>query len=69
MSTASNMKTQNKFVNFTKGYNFNKKKYLYLIQYKNDIIFLIRQTLVRDYYTPEIIYYFLSILMFSNEKT
>ena len=53
------MKTQNyKLVNLTKDYNFDIKMYLHLIQYKINIIFLIRQALVRDYYGTEILYYF-----------
>ena len=37
--------------------------------YRNNIIFLIRQVLVRGYYASEILYYFLSILSSLNEKT
>jgi hypothetical protein len=43
--------------------------YLHLTPYKNDIIFLMRQTLVRDYYATNILYYFLCTLMISNIKT
>jgi hypothetical protein len=32
--------------------------YLYLTQYKKDIIFIIQQALVHDYYIAEILYYF-----------
>ena len=42
------------------------KKYFHLTTYRNNIIFLVRQALVRDYYGAEI---FFSILTSPNEKT
>ena len=44
------------------------KKYLHLTQYKNNIIFLMRQALIHDYYATEILYYFFSILTTLNVK-
>jgi hypothetical protein len=38
--------------------------YLYLTTYKIYIIFLMREALVRDYYTPEILYYLFEHLNF-----
>jgi hypothetical protein len=49
------MTAQNyKLVGLIKGY----KMYLHLTLYENNIIFLTRQVLVRDYYASEILYYF-----------
>jgi hypothetical protein len=36
--------------------------YIHLTTYKNNIVFIIRQALIRDYYAAEILYYFLCIL-------
>jgi hypothetical protein len=64
------VKTQNyKVVDITEGYKFEKKIYLNLTSYKNDIIFPMRQALVRNYYAAEILYYFSCIIMISNIKT
>jgi hypothetical protein len=40
-----------------------------MMLYKNDIIFIMRQALIRDYFAAEILYYFLCILTISNVKT
>ena len=48
---------------------FSCKKYLHLTTYKKYIIFLMRQALVRGYYAPKVLYFFLSILTSSNKKT
>jgi hypothetical protein len=59
MLTILNMKTQNyKLVDLTKNYNFDIKCIFILTPYKNDIIFLMQQVLVHDYYAVEILYYF-----------
>jgi hypothetical protein len=53
------MKTQNyKLVDLTKGYNFDRKCIFIWHNSENDIIFLLRQVLLRDYYTAKILYEF-----------
>ena len=53
--TTPNVKPQNyKDVDLIESYNFDVKMYLHLTPYIKDMIFLIRQALVRSYYAPEV---------------
>jgi hypothetical protein len=51
----SNVKTKNYKVDQIERYNFDVK-IIFVDNIKKDIIFLMRQALVRNYYGPEILY-------------
>ena len=66
--TTSNIKTQKyKVVDLIEGNNFDMKS-IFIWHHTKNTIFIMRQALVYDYYGVEILYYFFSILTFSNRK-
>jgi hypothetical protein len=66
------MKIQNyKVIDLIESYNFDIKYIFYLTPHKKDIIFLIRQAIVRDHYATEFLYnYFehLNVFKWKNSK-